>query len=496
MRRTAMEGFRTMRKRNSCMSAVLAALAVTVGSGVAAASSHREAPAISEDPAADNTDLYAWVQGDKLVILANYIPLEEPAGGPNFHKFSDDVLYEVHLARGGSSLDDAITYQFRFKSTDYPYHDPANLDATPSGGNEFFSQIAGSAQTFTLTKIDKNGAKDIAKDVPVAPANIGPRTNAIAYGITGNDTYETKFTAAPYLTDMAGEGRVWAGPRDDGFYVDLGGIFDLAGLRGAVPIAPGAGVDNVAGYNCHTLALEIPLKVANGGTDVQAGQPGNAAVNTPQTVGVWASASRRKVRILRKNGGDDWLGPWVQVSRIGLPLINEAVIGLQDKDKWNRLRPKDDVGVFAGYFLNPVLVRDAKFAGLYDVGGALYGIDFDAAKTGRTDILDVIGLKDIPAAGSHAIAFPAATGDVLRVDLGLPSQFPNGRALSPGANTEQVDVTDVMLSLLLTKLAVQLPVGVPDSANSNDATFRSSFPFLATPWEGFSQGHGKVTSSQ
>ena len=140
-----------MMKRVSWATATLLAVGIVGISGVAGASSHREAPAISDDPAADNTDLYAWVDaaGANLIILANYIPLEEPAGGPNFHKFSDDVLYEVHLTRGGTDLKDKIKYQIRFKTAPYEYKDPADMGLPVGGGKEFFSQIAGGAQTFT-----------------------------------------------------------------------------------------------------------------------------------------------------------------------------------------------------------------------------------------------------------------------------------------------------------------------------------------------------------
>src|SRR5262249_28809349 len=140
-------------KRSSWMSAALTALGILTISGVAAATSHREAPAIANDPAADNTDVYAWVQGTNLIVLANYIPLEEPAGGPNFHSFSDDVLYEVPLVRGPDSLDDAITYQIRFSTTSPKFVNPDGKTATPAGGNEFFSQITGAVQTYSVTKI-------------------------------------------------------------------------------------------------------------------------------------------------------------------------------------------------------------------------------------------------------------------------------------------------------------------------------------------------------
>jgi hypothetical protein len=482
-----------MKIRASKISAVLAAVCVTGISSLALASSHREAPAIANDPAADNTDLYAWVEGSNLVVLANYIPLEEPAGGPNFHSFSDEVRYEIHIVHGASSLKDSLTYYVTFDSTGYPHVDP-KPNAAVGGGAEFFSQISGNSQTYTVKRVDKNGDKVLVKGAKVAPANIGPRTNALAYQ-TGGATYENFFVggAGNVITSLgAGEGRVFAGPRDDGFYVDLGGVFDLAGLRILPSIAnnPNYGakqktaVDGVAGFNTHTIALEIPLDKANGAAIASPGTPNNA-----NTIGVWASASRRKVSVLRADGSTETYGPWRQVSRLGLPLINEAVIGLQDKDSWNRDTPQDDLNDYGGYFLNPVVVRDAEFAGLYDAAnpdGVLSSLagNLAALKGNRMDIINIINLTDIPSKSAHSIT---SIGDVLRVDLGIPSGFPNGRPIAKGTNHEQADVTDVLLSVLLTGGAAP----VPDAVNSNDKTFRSDFPYLASPWEGFSEGHGK-----
>lgn len=463
--------------KRTAFTAAVAAIAVMATANGAMASSHREAPGIAEDPSADNTDLYAWVEGSNLIVLANYIPLEEPAGGPNFHKFSDDVLYEIHIVRGPTSLSDAITYQIDFSSSAFPNVDPADLTKPVGGGKEFFSQLGGSTQTYKVTKLINNAnPKVLINNAPVAPANIGPRTNSIAYQIPMGKTYENFFVddAATSVVRplMGNEGRVFVGPRDDGFGVDLGAVFDLAGLE---TVLGGVPFDNVAGYNVHTIALEIPLDVANGNKAVTPG------ASDAQTIGVWASASRRKTRIMRHNGKQDLFGPWVQVSRLGLPLINEAVIGLQDKDKYNRTEPKDDLNNFGAYFLNPVIVRDAEFAGFYAMGGPLAACPGGAAglKTGRTDIIDVINLK----ASGHNIV---SVGDVLRVDLGTASGFPNGRKINKGTNTEE-DVTDVELSLLLCKLAAP----VPDGVSNNDATFRSTFPYLAAPWEGNRQGKGE-----
>jgi hypothetical protein len=438
--------------------------------------------------------------GDSLDVVLSYIPLEEPAGGPNFHKFSDDVLYELHITRGNKSLKPVITYQFLFHSTPPPRFAPDDPNGglvtvnkvKVGGGKEFFAQISGAAQTYTVTRIDhqpgQRGEEEhdartlqrgrvIARDVPVAPINYGPRSQAVlkALGLASSATYDDAF-AATFIKDLGDEGRVWAGPRDDGFYVDLGGIFDLANLRPA-----GQAQDGVAGYNVHTIAMEIPIRRLTADGKVPKGP------SDENTIGVWASASRRKVTILARDGSAKHLGPWVQVSRQGLPLINEAVIGLQDKDKYNRTTPETDVPNFAAYFLNPVIVKDAQAVGIYDALGA----DYTLFSSNRLDIIDAINLRNYPTPGAHNIPL-SATGDVLRVDLGIPSAFPNGRPIPNDRgpahqNEEQADVTDVLLSLLLTKGTVP----VSDGVNHNDKPFLKDLPYLALPWEGFSQGHGK-----
>jgi len=456
----------------------LAALAVTSFVGFAAASSHREAPAIGFDPAADNTDLWAWVnQGshDKLTVVASYNPLEEPSGGPNYNSFSDDVLYEIHLARGNKSLQDVMTYQVRFSTTPAARVDPANLALPPGGGKEFFSQLSGKQQTYSLTRLtrEKNGkmrTEVLGRGLPVSPVNIGPSTNGLVYKTPKFDEGFMARFIHPLGFD-ATQGRVFAGQTDDGFYVDIGRIFDLAHLL------EGTARDNVAGYNCHSIAIEIPTVLLTAD-----GQPPAPGASDANTLGVWASASRKQVKVLHKGGGSSGYGPWVQVSRLGLPLVNEALIGLQDKDKYNRTRPAKDVPNFGAYFLNPVIVRDAEAVGIYKALGVSQEV-VDSLKSNRLDVIDTINLK----ATGHDIPL-SATGDVLRVDLGLDSGFPNGRPIPYGTapNKEQADVTDVLLSVLLSKGTV----AVSDGAQSNDKPYQASFPYLAVPHEGFSGGHG------
>ncbi|EYF05901.1 DUF4331 domain-containing protein [Chondromyces apiculatus] len=470
-----------MRKHLAWIGTALAALGVLSASPEARASSHREAPAIASDPAADNTDLYAWVQGSNLVILANYIPFQPPAGGPNYHAFSDDVLYEVHIVRGPTSLEDAITYQIRFSTTPVTVHDPAALDPTPAGGNEFFSQIAGAVQTYSVTKVVGGNAVTLIDNVPVAPPNIGPRSNVLAYGAPAAG-YPAFSVSSTFLRLLANnEGRVWAGPRDDSFYGDLGHLYDLGGLcpMMVAPNPPCTARNHVGGYNVHTIALELPLTRVNGGAVI----PG---ASDAQTVGVWASASRRKVRVLRAGGTHDDLGPWVQVSRAGIPLMNDVVIGLQDKDRYNSAHPRDDFANFGPYLLNPMLVRNAEYAGLYGAGQPLaaYAAQLPELRANRTDIIEVLNLG-IPILGNHTIT---SVGDVLRVDLGTPSIFPNGRPINLGQNTEQTDVTDLSLTLVLTGT---IALTVSDGVNTNDRLFLTTFPYLAPPWEGANESHYK-----
>jgi hypothetical protein len=450
----------------------------------ASASSHREAPAIAEDPAADNTDVYAFVNGTNLVVVAGYNGLELPEGGPNWAKFSDDVLYEIHIARGPTSLADALTYQIQFTTAKPTRLVPGAtpLPAPGAGkGTEFFSQLTGGgafAQTYTVTQLTNGGTPTVlATNVAVPPPNVGPETNTVAYAIPSGTTYEQFFVnggTGPTVGALTGGGSVFAGPRDDPFWVDLGGIFDLAQLR---PVANplDAPRDSIAYMNVHAIVLSIPLTVANGGTAPTSGATGAAAA--AQTAGVWASASRKKVTIQRTGSGlsDTHLGPWVQVSRLGQPLINEAVIGVQDKDYYNHLTPASDLATFAGYYLNPILVRDAQAVGFYGSGGPLENAGCDTALTGGDALtsgrMDIISTINIDNAAITSI------GDVLRVDLGEASGYPNGRLLAD-------KTTDIIFGLLLCGASNAGALVGAVGPQQNETPFETTFPYLAPPWEG------------
>ena len=531
---------------------------VLLFSGAALASSHREAPAISNDPAADNTDVYAFVTtgstgtNDTLNIVANWIPFEEPSGGPNFFKWSDDVQYQIHVTQGTGPISESVVYTFRFTTQPIPRVDSGLKAAGPNtvngpcaspgtascvgGGKEFFAQITGDAkttggaivQTYTVTKSvagkpDVVLAQSSGKPFISVPYNIGPQTqatlNALAPGLIDKATYDEPYTEEFIATASDGT-KVFAGPRDDGFYVDLGGIFDLANLRPKAvagdcatrPDGTAAGQckkaqDGLAGYNVHSIAIQIPTKQLTFDGNLPAAGPSDK-----NTVGIWATSNRRKVSIIRANGSTASYGPWVQVSRLGIPLVNEAVIGYQDKDKYNHTRPNADVGNFGAYILNPVVVPDAEAVGIYKALGVTVT---DKLRHGRTDIVDIISLAATgcttytgtdPTKNCHHVALAdGSTGDVLRVDLGLDPKvygFPNGRSLINAAapNMEQADVTDVELSLLLGGIPALTANGdtghppfIQDHVDYNDKPFPQHFPWLALPWEGFSEGHGKIT---
>jgi hypothetical protein len=505
------------------------ALGLSAFASTALASSHREAPAIVEDPAADNTDLYAWACNEdgirSLCIVANYNPLGLPEGGPNYNKFSDDVLYQIHLTynddNGVPTLTDYMTIDVRFKTRTTPRVAVDDRKAGPGGGKEFFAQLAGyfdQSADVTVRRADSRRAEALFERVPVAPPNIGQRTATFAYG---NPSYVD--FAKTFVSKGPRGYKFFAGPRDDAFYVNLAQVFDLGAFVGLntlngqpfrsrnFDVDPSAGgmfantdptkaPDGVAGLNVHSIALAIPLEeLAPAGDEasyfaaLDAGQPSNTTL-----FGVWASASRRAARVLCPPGyagtrfcpdGTLEAGPWRQVSRIGLPLINEVVIGVQDKDKYNRTTPFDDVNNFGAYFLNPILVRDVEAIGGY----AQLGVQMvpDDLKFGRVDILDVVNLNVVPMPGAHQVPIEnGRTGDVLRVDVALDSSFPNGRSLSGAAvaNGKEEDVTDIELSLILTKLTQPVTdyVGGPGDGRR----LLTTFPYLGTPFAGDVEGKG------
>lgn len=322
---------------------------------VAFASSHREAPLIGNDPLADNTDLYAFRSPDdpnSITIIASYVPFQLPHGGPNYYGFGENIRYEIHIDNNTNTVGDDIIYRFTFKKV---YEDSTTFFYIRLGKQNH-------KMTFTLEKSTNGGMsfQTVIANGPVPPNNIGPRS--ISGGAGLNTSYDALMTNA-VRTSASGE-KIFCGPTDDAFFVDLGGVFDL----GDLPRQTTRPRDGVACHNVSTIALQIPINLLQkDGKNVS--QAANI-LDGNYVIGVWASASRQKIRTLNAaTYNESYSGDWVQVSRLGMPLTNEAVIPIGYKDLWNATTPYQDLanlGIFGNFFYNPELalyMDDSQFGG-------------------------------------------------------------------------------------------------------------------------------------
>ena len=421
------------------------AAALTIASGltmstlnpvVASASSHREAPAIAEDQFADNTDVYTFISPenpDKLVIVANYVPLLVPSSGPNFYKFSDNVAYDLHVDNNGDAKDDLVV-RYLFKTTIQNGNTFLYNTNTVSSLDDPDLNVR---QTYDVILIDKASSRQdvLVANVPVAPWHVGDRTFP-------SGTYENVALQAIASAEGA---RFFAGPRDEPFFVDLH-VFDLLGVGGA---------PTTNGVNVMSLVTEMPIaRLAYGGK-----RPGASSPDKQKVVGIHATASRQRTRLLHRDGPERNRGGWVQVSRLAVPLVNEVVIPLKDKDKFNRSRPQQDVANFGSYILFPEL------NGLLT---AVLGLPCQPIPdAGRTDIVGILAPSGTTPADLQRI-------NVTDGQTFADSSFPNGRWLED-------DVFDTLASLIC---AGDLSVAVSDNVNANDLPFTQTFPFLASPVSG------------
>jgi hypothetical protein len=380
---------------------------ITLSQSVVKASSHREAPLIANDPLADNTDLYAFrspSDSSKIVLIANYIPFEHPAGGPNWYTFGENIRYEIHIKNQTATTGDDITYRFTFTQV--------NQDPTT-----FFNIRLGQQNvktTYTLERsINNSGVfTTIVSNGIVPPPNIGPRSIENGTVGLGASNYDALMTTA-IATATTGE-KVFAGPVDDPFFVDLGGAFDVGGFRTT-------GKDGLAKFNCHSLVIEVPISTLqkDGKTTAQA----SSILDPDFVIGVYASASRPSITTFDSTGGKPvGSGSWVQVSRLGMPLTNEVVIPIGQKDKWNATSPSNDLQ-FASYFKNPELalyMDDSQFGGavpglasLRIQSNSLGSFDFRNGKPG------LYGLKGNAALNGTALS-EANFGSILLPDNASP----------------------------------------------------------------------------
>jgi len=481
----------------SRITAGLAAIAMAVPL-VALASSHSEAPGTVKDRLADDTDVYAWVAADAsqaVTFVGNWVPLLEPNSGPNFGAFDDDATYYINVDNVGDARKH-VRFQFQFKTT---RRTGATFLYNTGQVTSLDDADLNVRQTYTLTRIDVNNGVEqatvLGTDLPVAPWFVGPKSMP-----------DYTALAKSAVQDLAGGYRVFVGPRDDPFFVDLAAVFDLLTIR-KVPGDRGKGVDGVGGYNVMTIALQVPMTKLT-----KDGMAPSASLNN-HILGIWDTAERLANKTLNTDGTVSFSGPEVQVSRLGMPLVNEVVIPLKDKDKFNASEPKDD-GQFANYVTNPTL--PALIGLLYADAGVQAPSVFpraDLVATFLTGVPNVNQPKNVVASemirlntalpvtpkGSQNSLGAAAcfvNGALTLANPGCdPAGFPNGRR--PGDDVVDIELRVAMGYLLAPGSTKPASASLPytDGVLVEDSQFDNHFPFLTTPIPGSPNGKNGIDAN-
>jgi hypothetical protein len=444
--------------------AVVAGLVQAAAPDAGTASSHREAPLIADDPTADNTDLYAFRSPDKpdtITIISNVIPGEDPAAGPNYYKFSPRARYNIYIDRNGDAAPD-VTYRFQFRDR---------------AGQLF---LGSTVQDYTVTRIVGNQSQTVAQGA-TPPNNIGLKS-----------TPNYRSLAAAGVLPLQGGGSVFAGQREDGFFGDIGAIFDLLALRKGTGIT-GGGRDFFAGYGVHALALQIPISQLD---------------DADHIVGIWTSVERQQVsvrtvaqkqKVRVKVGGKTVTKtiavrsqvvtrPWVQVSRLGNPLVNEVIIPTNRKDEWNADTPAEE-SKYEQFYRTPILAAAIN---------QLYPNVLNAVERDRDDLVAVLltGVPNLNNTGtkvadmlrlnmSIAPSAPAGRGNRLGVFGNDTAGFPNGRRLED-------DVIDIAERAVVGKLKGNARADLlGDGVDANDVPHMTSFPYEADPFSGFDNTKGQ-----
>ncbi|HET9886082.1 MAG TPA: DUF4331 family protein [bacterium] len=465
--------------------AVVAAILLGWGVTPSQASSHREAPGISQKPAYDNTDVYFFVSPtnpNNVTIVGCWWPMEEAAGGPNFFHFDEDADYAFNIDNDGDARPD-ISFVFRFNTK---FENPQS--ALYAGGEITSLDDAdwNYRQTYSVFRVDHPHSRQLlAGDLIVPPVNVGPRTTPNYESLIGDAIYE-----------LPNGIKVFAGQRDDPFFVDLGAIFDLLGFR-AVPGNVGQGRDDLAGYNCQAIVMEVPIAMLTSNKT----NPSNPA-DPAAILGLWSTTRVGKQELSTRgtgpgNSGDDlaFFSNRSQVSRLGMPLVNEVVIPIGKKDLWNASSPKKD-GQFLSYVQDPELAKAIE---------ALYGVTAPPAP--RCDLVAVF-LTGVPDLNQPAGVVPA---EEMRLNVAIKHDqvedsrfgvlggdldgFPNGRRLTD----DIVDISERAVAGALYPLFCDpsftphpLAAQLGDGIDENDLEFLSEFPYLATPHSGWEHEHNRI----
>jgi uncharacterized protein DUF4331 len=471
--------------------------------------SHREAPLIALDPAADNTDTYAfrsWEDPDKVVFILNTIPGQDPGDGPNYFAFDDKVLYRIHLDNNKDGKAEDIVYEVKFSTETRPALGSLNFPLPfvghpniPVSGLQGITALDGSGsegltrrQTYTVTEVrGKNGKKRkrlfLGQTLVAVPSNVGPATMP---------DYES-LAAQGIYTDAATGIRAFAGQRAETFYIDLGAVFDTVNLRRPVPALTEEedandasnpfGTNRFSGFNINSIVLEIPISHVT--VDGQA-----SSSTTNPLIGMYASTSKQKVTVLRKNGQTKTAGKFVQVSRLANPLVNELIIDTPTKDRWNASEPEDEAQ-FQEFFKAPSLATALNL---------IFNLDVPA--TPRTDLMQTF-LK-YPGQPLDGLDCGSPCSELLRLDVSVPptsaenqkrlgglasppdpAGFPNGRRPND-------DVTDIATRVVGGQVFIANRVGdgvnfLEDAPGSNLTAngIATQFPFLPTPHDGRNRRH-------
>lgn len=475
-------------------------------------SSHREAPEISKDPVADSADVYAFVSPDRpdtVTLIATYVPLQAPAGGPNFYEFGDDVLYSIHIDNDGDGRAD-IRYEFRFSARNavgrtflYNVGPIQSLDS-PNWNRR---------QTYSVARWTRDGYRVLGRDLPCPPCNIGPLS-----------TPDYPALARTAVRTVADDTTVFAGQRADGFYVDLGSVFDLADLRPFQQLhakyglnlpglaSPAPGVNALANVNVHAIAVQVPARQL-----LRRGASGRDPADASSVIGVWTTASRRAATVRRnlRGGARDPLtagantnaGPFVQVSRLGNPLVNEVLIPIELKDYWNKQAPHRD-RQFRARVLRPELAQ--LLPALYP--GVFPNLDrLNRSGKARTDLLAVLH-TGLPAGVVPGFQNSGGSteADLLRLNVAVPPSdspsnlgvvggdlagFPNGRRVFDDVLTVELRAIAGLTYPLIDKsftpddaagaISDGTAASPTDLTASGTESYLRSFPYLGVPHDGY-----------